>query len=68
MRKLNEVIDSNRFEPYIDIAADRELAKQRLQQISEKFKRRFDSFRRNNKLFRIGDLVYVHQDHRRNEK
>ena len=32
--KLNEVIDSNRFEPHIDIAADRELAKQRLQQIS----------------------------------
>lgn len=65
--RLSEVL-TNEDEPVIDVQADRELARQRLLLISEKFKERFDSVRRNNKNYNIGDLVYVNQDHRRNDK
>lgn len=64
--RLDEVLNSDEF--VINVQADRELARQRLIQISEKFKERFDSMRRNNKSYNIGDLVYVNQDHRRNNK
>lgn len=63
--RLNEIPIN---EPNIDVQAERALAKQRLQQVAAKFKQRFDSVRRNNKNFNIGDLVFVSQDHRRNDK
>ncbi|KAH9637846.1 hypothetical protein HF086_005504 [Spodoptera exigua] len=66
--RLNDVLDDENRQLNIDVQADRELARQRLQLVSEKFKSRFDSVRRNNKNYSIGDLVYVSQDHRRNDK
>lgn len=65
---LNEIINDEDLHPDIDVQADREIAKQRLQKIAESFKQRFDHVRRNNKQYNIGDLVYVSQDHRRNDK
>lgn len=56
------------FEQNIDVKADREIAHQRLRLQADKFKTRFDSVRRNNKSFEIGNIVYVNQDHRRYDK
>lgn len=66
--RLSEVLDDDSLEPDIDVRSDRELAKQRLQIISKKMKERFDSIRRNNKNYNVGDLVYISQEHRRNDK
>lgn len=65
--RLNDVVD-NSLEIPINVDSDREMARQRLFQIAEKFKKRFDSTRRNNLTLQIGELVYVSQDHRRNDK
>lgn len=65
---LDDVLDGNPPVPPINIQADRELAYERLIQVAEKFKKRFDSTRRNNVVFAVGDLVYVSQEHRRNDK
>lgn len=62
---LNDVPIS---EGNIDLRADRELAYQRLCQEANKFKTRFDIVRRDNKVFDIGNIVYVNQDHRRHDK
>lgn len=51
-----------------DVRADRELAHQRLRLQAEKFKTRFDVVRRDNKVFNIGNTVYVNQEHRRHDK
>lgn len=63
--RLNEV---NATEPLIDTRADREVACRRLAIESGKFKNRFDSVRRDNKTYAVGDVVYVSQDHRRHDK
>lgn len=63
--RLDEV---NISEPNIDLRADRELAFQRLIRESNKFKKRFDSVRRDTKSFEVGNTVYVNQDHRRHDK
>ncbi|CAK1549316.1 unnamed protein product [Leptosia nina] len=52
----------------IDVETDRVLARQRLKGAAEKYKKRFDSTRRNNIIFNIGDIVYVNQAHRRHDK
>lgn len=52
----------------LDVRSDRQLAQQRLKDEADKFKRRFDSTRRDNITYKIGDFVYVNQDHRRNDK
>ena len=52
----------------VDVRADRELAFQNLCIEAEKFKNRFDAVRRDNKIFEIGNTVYVNQDHRRHDK
>lgn len=66
--RLNDVLDGDSSGPPINMEADRELANQRLIQIAEKFKQRFDCTRRNNVTYAVGDLVYVSQEHRRNDK
>lgn len=63
--RLNDI---DIIEPNIDVRADRQLAKERLTRVAEKFKLRFDKFRRNNRNFSVGDVVYVNQDHRRDNK
>lgn len=55
-------------QPVIDVNADRDLARRRLTEVAIKFKDRFDTTKRNNKIFSIGDVVYVNQDHRRHDK
>lgn len=65
--RLDDVLDNPR-DLEINVNTDRELARQRLLQIAENFKKRFDATRRNNLTLRIGDLVFVSQDHRRNDK
>lgn len=60
--------DLNVAESNVDLRSDRELAYQRLCSEAEKFKTRFDGVRRDNKIFDIGNLVYVNQDHRRHDK
>ncbi|CAH0726167.1 unnamed protein product, partial [Brenthis ino] len=52
----------------MDVRADRQLAYQRLCELANKFKTRFDSVRRDNKTFEVGNIVYVNQDHRRHDK
>lgn len=66
--RLNDVVDANDTVENIDISVDRSLAKQRLDQVAEMCKKRFDSTRRDNIEYNIGDLVYVNQDHRRHDK
>lgn len=62
---LNDIIiPENNF----DVRADHELAYQRLCSEADKFKNRFDVVRRDNKVFNVGDTVYVNQDHRRRDK
>lgn len=63
--RLNEI---NIPELNTNVRADRELAHQRLLLEAEKFKKRFDSTRRDNKIFQVGDIVYVNQEHRRLDK
>lgn len=65
--RLDEVPDNDSVRD-IDAEADRDLAKQRLREAAEKYKKRFDNTRRNNMVFNIGDIVYVNQDHRRHDK
>lgn len=65
---LDEVLGNNPTNEIIDVGADRELAHRRLVETANKFKQRFDETRRNNKIYNVGDLVYVSQDHRRNDK
>ncbi|CAK1549738.1 unnamed protein product [Leptosia nina] len=55
--RLNDVVD-NSYQVPINIDSDREMARQRLLQIAEKFKKRFDSTRRNNLTLQIGELDY----------
>lgn len=52
----------------IDVRSDRELAYRRLCNLGIKFKSRFDAARRNNIDYKVGDVVYVNQEHRRNDK
>lgn len=56
------------FESPIDVRADRKLAYQRLQSVASKFKDRFDTVRRDNKNFEVGNIVYINQEHRRHDK
>lgn len=65
--RLNDVLDDH-SEADIDLRADRELAKQRLTLMEDKFKRRFDRVRRDNKNYQLGDTVFVNQEHRRLDK
>lgn len=65
--RLDDIQDSNSVGE-IDAEADRDIARQRLRDAAENYKKRFDSTRRNNKVFNIGDTVYVNQDHRRHDK
>lgn len=65
---LNNIPGQNELIQNFDVRADRELANSRLVEIARAFKERFDSTRRNNKLYISGDIVYVSQDHRRNDK
>lgn len=65
--RLTDVVDES-IEPSIDLEADRELARQRLKDVADRFKERFDTTRRTNKIYNIGDLVYISQDHRRHDK
>lgn len=51
-----------------DVQADRVLALNRLNEIAQKFKQRFDAVRCNKKKYYIGDTVYVYQDHRRHDE
>lgn len=60
--------DINIPENNIDVRVDRELAYQRLCSEADKFKTQFDTVRRDNKVYNIGDTVYVNQDHRRHDK
>lgn len=66
--RLNDVLDGTSEGPPINMQNDRALAEQRLRVVAEKFKSRFDATRRNKVTFAIGDLVFVNQDHRRNDK
>lgn len=66
--RLNEISSDHANGPSFDIRADRELAHSRLIEVAQKFKERFDAVRRNKKYYRVGDIVYVYQDHRRHEK
>lgn len=66
--RLDDVLDENNRQNRNNVVADREIARQRLLQISKKFKKRFDATRRNNLNLNIGDVVYVSQNHRRNDK
>lgn len=63
--RLNDV-DLN--ESNFDVRVDREIAHRRLCLEAHKFKTRFDEKRRNNKVFELGNVVYVNQDHRRHDK
>lgn len=65
--RLNEV-SRGTDEQSFDIRCDRELARDRLIETARKFKSRFDAVRLNNKIYNVGDIVYVYQDHRRHEK
>ncbi|XP_038221969.1 uncharacterized protein LOC119839641 [Zerene cesonia] len=65
--RLSEVIDDS-IQPAINLEMDRRLAQQRLKNVADKFKKRFDTTRRINKVFKVGDIVYVSQDHRRHGK
>lgn len=66
--RLDDVlVDNNRQNP-INIEANRETARQRLLQIENSFKKRFDATRRNNIYFNVGDIVFVSQNHRHNDK
>ncbi|KOB73848.1 Transposon Ty3-I Gag-Pol polyprotein [Operophtera brumata] len=47
---------------------NRELAQQRLKDVADKFKERFDTTRRTNKTYNTGDVVFISQDHRRHDK
>lgn len=66
--RLNEIREDDSSDHHINVRADRDLACQRLQQVAMKSKDRFDSVRRNNKNYQIGDTVFVNQDHRRHDK
>lgn len=66
--RLDDVLNENDRQRPINLEADRDKAKQRLIQVAAKFKERFDATRRNKINFNIGDVVYVSQDHRRNDK
>lgn len=66
--RLDDVVDNSCIQGHINVQADRETARQRLLKISEKFKKRFDATRRNNMNLNVGDVVYVSQNHRRNDK
>lgn len=66
--RLNEIREDGSSDHHINKRADRDLACQRLQQVAMKSKDRFDSVRRNNKNYQIGDTVFVNQDHRRHDK
>lgn len=65
--RLADVVDES-IRPIINVQTDRQLAEQRLRDVAEKFKERFDTTRRTNKTYSIGDIVYVCQDHRRHDK
>ncbi|KAH9641258.1 hypothetical protein HF086_016431 [Spodoptera exigua] len=52
----------------IDIRADRVLAYKKMKSAADKYKSRFDTTRRDNISYEIGDIVYVSQDHRRHSK
>lgn len=66
--RLDDIVGDNPLEININTQADRELAQQRLTNIAQRFKQRFDITRRNNKVFKIGDTVFVNQNHRRHDK
>lgn len=63
--RLNEVLE---IQEIVDVKRERELALKNLKYIADEFKNRFDRNRRDNMTFRIGDTVYVNQDHRRHNK
>lgn len=65
--RLNEVRE-DAIDNFIDVAAERRLAQQHLREVADRFKMRFDSTRRDNITYNIGDTVYVNQDHRRHDK
>lgn len=65
--QLADVVDAS-TQPIINIQADRELAQQRLTAVANKYKERFDTTRRTNKTYNLGDMVYISQEHRRHEK
>ncbi|KAJ8705933.1 hypothetical protein PYW07_010710 [Mythimna separata] len=65
--QLDEVIHYDENE-IIDVTSERQLARQRLINVANKFKERFDQTRRDNTEYSIGDTVYVNQDHRRHDK
>ncbi|XP_022831186.1 uncharacterized protein LOC111359779 isoform X1 [Spodoptera litura] len=52
----------------IDVRADRVLAYNKMKSAADKYKTRFDTTRRDNINYEIGDIVYVCQDHRRHSK
>lgn len=52
----------------IDVRADRVLAYNKMKSAADKYKSRFDTKRRDNINYAIGDIVYVCQDHRRHSK
>lgn len=66
--RLNDALGNSSNSQNINVEADRQIAYQRLCEAARKFKARFDSARRDNRTYNIGDLVYVSQDHRRNDK
>lgn len=66
--RIDEVIGNNGNNEIIDVTADRQLAQQRLKNVANKSKERFDRPRRNNIEYHTGDTVYVNQDHRRHDK
>ena len=63
---LNDVVQDDNIN--IDVTADRQLARQRLKTVADKFKDRFDQTRRDSICYSVGDTVYVNQDHRRHDK
>lgn len=66
--RLNDVPGTSSNTEVIDVRSERQLAKQRLDKAAEIFKKRFDTTRRDNTDYALGDLVYVSQEHRRNDK
>ncbi|KAF9417907.1 hypothetical protein HW555_005052, partial [Spodoptera exigua] len=65
--RLDEIQDNDYIQNN-DSEADRDLARQNLRETAEKYKKRFDTTRRNNLVFKKGDIVYVNQNHRRHDK
>ena len=65
--RLADVVDDS-IQPIINVQTDREVARQRLRNVADKFKDRFDTTRRTNRTYNVGDIVYVSQEHRRHDK